>query len=486
MPRPRHGWIGLLLLACTGTAGAETSWLDHFTFTFSERLRGEFVDFFEPSATVAPAGANRYDFLGSQTRLGVRATFPHLQLVLEMQDTQIANLPEDASLPPPQGNLGTGAIYYANTRRTPQSEPFLKLGFLTYRSSGLALTGGRFEVRDGLETTPGDATLAFVKKTRIAERLVGPFDFTHVTRSFDGMRATWDRPGLNLTAFATKPTAGGFEISANREIEKMGIAGVSITSNRLPIPDAPPADLRFFWLYYDDSRDDVLKVDNRPLAVRMADHDAISINTVGGHAITAVPLGPGTVDLLGWGVVQAGRWGTQDHAAWAFAFEAGYQLPRLPAAPWLRVGIDRSSGDDDPFDDVHESFFQVLPTARTYAQFPFYNLMNDQDVFAELILRPHSRVTIRADYHWLEVTEGRDLWYAGGGATNDDIFGFSGSPAAGHRELAQVADVSVTVQVIDRLTCGAYYGHAFGGDVVRATYPGVTGDYGLVELTFRY
>lgn len=26
--------------------------------------------------------------------------------------------------------------------------------------------------------------------------------------------------------------------------------------------------------------------------------------------------------------------------------------------------------------------------------------MNSQDTFAQLILKPHSRVTVRTDYHW--------------------------------------------------------------------------------------
>jgi len=97
-------------------------------------------------------------------------------------------------------------------------EPFLKLGFLTLRRSGFAATGGRFEYADGLETEPADPTLTFVKRFRIAERLVGPFSYSHVSRSFDGGRLSYDRPGWNVTAMAARPTHGGFEVSANREI----------------------------------------------------------------------------------------------------------------------------------------------------------------------------------------------------------------------------------------------------------------------------
>lgn len=185
-------------------------------------------------------------------------------------------------------------------------------------------------------------------------------------------------------------------MSANPELD-VTLGGLSLTLKRLPA--APPADVRVFYLYYDDSREAPLRVDNRPLAVRMTDAAAVGVHSVGGHAVTVVDAGPGMVDLLGWTTLQAGAWGEQDHQAWAWALEAGYQLPRLLAAPWLRIGWNRSSGDDDPDDALHETFFQVMPTARIYAQLPFFNLMNSEDLFAQLILRPHARVTLRTDRH---------------------------------------------------------------------------------------
>src|SRR5262249_22594424 len=155
------------------------------------------------------------------------------------------------------------------------------------------------------------------------------------------------------------------------------------------LPGAPPLDARLFYLYFQDERFDraaatkpPVKVDNRPLAARVADEDAIAIHTVGAHAVTVVDVGPGRIDGLLWGALQTGQWGVQDHDAWAYAAEAGYQLPHVPAAPWLRVGYDQSSGDDNPADGDHRTFLQMLPTARIYAQFPFFNMMNTQDLFA--------------------------------------------------------------------------------------------------------
>jgi alginate export protein len=485
-PRARGGWSVLAIaLLCAGPASG-SDWRDSVAFTLSDRARGEFVDWFRPPSDVARAGAERYGFFGNQLRLGASVVLPHLQFTLEAQDTRLVNLPGDATLPAPQGPLGPGALYFLNTRDTSQGETFLKQGFATLRGRGFTAKLGRFEYRDGLETTPGDPTLAFLKRVRIAERLVGPFDFTHVTRSFDGAVLSYDEPGWNATAMGSRPTRGGFEVSANRELDGVALAGLALTAKRLPFASAPPADLRLFYLYFEDRRNDPLKVDNRALVDRRLDRDAIEVHTLGGHAVTAVELGPGILDGLVWAVAQFGDWGELDHTGWAYAVEAGYQLAGVPAQPWLRIGINQSSGDDDPADGSHRTFFQVLPTARVYAQLPFFNLMNNRDVFAQLILRPHSRITLRTDYHWLSLTERDDLWYAGGGATNERIFGFSGSPSGGARDLAQLVDASLTVSLHQYVTLGVYYGHAFGGDVVRTNFTGSDADYGFVELTFRY
>jgi hypothetical protein len=490
----RHaGVTGATVLVALGVAAAQgvPSWRDRVTFSINDRVRGEFVDWFGPpqvtpppdSRPIAP-GAERYNFFANRFRAGLRALLPPVELNLQFQYTELANLPDDASLPAPIGSLGTGATYFANTPQSPQGEPVFKQGTITVRGHGVTATFGRFEYRDGLEVVPSDETLAFLARTRIAERLVGPFDFTNVGRSFDGARIAYDTPEWNLTAMGTRPTQGGFEVSANRELD-IELAGLAWTLRRLP-QGGPPTEARLFYLYYRDGRDDTLKVDNRPPGDRRADTGAISISTIGADVITALDAGPGIVDLLGWGCVQTGTWGRQSHGAWAWALEAGYQLPRLPAAPWLRAGWDRSSGDARPDDDHHRTFFQLIPTARTYARLPFFNLMNSSDVFLELLLRPHERVLVRSDLHWLRLTEGRDLWYSGGGATSSTIFGYAGSPAFGSRALARLADVSVTIALHQHLILEGYAGHAFGRSVVGWTFPGKDATYGFLEMTFAY
>src|SRR5438094_871787 len=144
-----------LLGASVGRGDEGGGWRDRVTLIASERRRGEVVDWFRPQPGAADPEASRYAFVASQLRAGLSVVLPHAQLTLVAQDTRLGNLPDDASLPSPVGNLGPGAVYFANTKQRTQGEPFLKLGFMTLRRAGLTAAVGRYEYRDGLETVPG-------------------------------------------------------------------------------------------------------------------------------------------------------------------------------------------------------------------------------------------------------------------------------------------------------------------------------------------
>jgi hypothetical protein len=242
-----------------------------------------------------------------------------------------------------------------------------------------------------------------------------------------------------------------------------------------------------FGLGYSDYRDRVVKTDSRPLAVRTADAEHIQIGAYGGHYLQTFHSSDGTADILLWGALQNGSWGKLAHRAYAFAAEAGWQPPVLRSVkPWLRGGYNYGSGDGNPNDGTHGTFFQVLPTPRVYARFPFFNMMNVRDIFAEMILRPAKAVTIRSDVHWLDLADRNDLWYSGGGAFQPWTFGYTGRPSNGQAGLATLFDVSADYNVNAHVSVGAYYGHVAGKPVIQSIYPrGKNANLGYLELSFR-
>lgn len=444
----------------------------------SNRTRVEFVDWFDN-----PGLNGRHEFVHSRTRLGLRLVAEPVEAYVEYQNTVLGNVPENAP--------GPGGVYFANTARHTQVGNWVRQGWvkLVHPFGGLraGVQMGRQIHADGAEIVPADPSLAWLRKARIVERLIGPFEYTAIGRSFDGVVATLDHAVFNVTGFALRPTSGGFEVDAGRHIESIDLAGLSATLKDRPGFDRTNA--RLFWLYYADDRpdtEDLVVLDNRPLALRSVDRDEIVVSTIGGEWMHVHDAGPGRLDLLVWAAEQFGDWQALDHAAWAFAAEAGYQMPAWWGQPWLRTGVFRSSGDDDPDDDRHETFFQMLPTARIYAQTPFYDLMNDQDVFVQLLLRPAKQLAVRIDGHWLSVTERADLAYFGGGATKDDFFGYGGLPTGNARGLAYLVDLGVTWTPCDFLTIGTYYARAFGQGVIHESFEDTTLDYGYVEATLRF
>lgn len=428
------------------------------------RLRIEDWDWFD-----TPAAVGNYTFGAAQLRLSLGQQTERIDWQVEGEFPWLINLPKDAIAPAPQGQLGFGASYFAASG-TKDVSAILKQAFVRFKGIGgdkaSSLRVGRFEFADGAEVTPKDPTLAILKRDSIAHRLIGPFGFTHIGRGFDGVQYVRNTNNSNVTLLGARVTEGAFQLNANKEMDVDFYYGAFTKPIARKVVQS---ELRAFALHYHDGRR-VLKTDNRLLAVRAADGDNVRLTTVGGHLVSAIKAGSGTADLLLWGAGQFGCWGALDQRSGALAAEAGYKFA-VRTSPWIRAGYFRSTGDGDPADGSHTTFFQVLPTARVYARFPFYNLMNNEDVFAQFRLKPHSRVSLRADVHHLRLSSGRDLWYVGGGAFQNETFGFAGRPGGGNRNLGTAFDLSADFNVTQTTVLTFYASGVRGGGVQRFIYP---------------
>ena len=431
------------------------------------RARGEFWDWFKGTS-----GDSSYAYAATVAKLGLKWQQDLFDLHLEAQNTALMGLPDDASAPAPQGSFGLGPVYLSHNRRQSDASVFLKQAHLTLKQlgvPGLSLRGGRHSIAEGAEVLSKDPTIDWVKKMRVSQRLLGPFGWSHVGRSYDGFTLSWTKDAYNFTLHGSHPTQAGFDLAGNKTITDIDIlyAGFNLTRPEF----AKTTDARLFYIYYADGRN-LRPTDNRPAAVRNRRH--LAINTGGGHLIHVVPTGAGPIDLMGWGVVQGGDWGSQDHNGWAFAAEVGWQPSGLPWKPWFRIGYNLSSGDDDPNDGDHDTFFQMLPTARVYSFSTFYNLMNNEDIFFQLILRPFKGLVWRTDFHYIRVSEKNDLWYQGAGATlggRQAGFGFVGRPTFGKRDLFQIIETSLSYNLNKHININVFFAHVFGDSIVDQIYP---------------
>src|SRR5262245_55275068 len=259
----------------------------------SLRLRGEFWNWFEPTGP----HSNQYNFFASVFRGAVKWTDDYFDLFLEAQEVGLMNLPDDAVAPAPQGTLGGGGQYFAHNRRTDDTNVFLRQGFFTLKRlgvAGLTLRGGRFEFSEGLEVLTKEPTLDWLKGARISQRLIGPFNFSHAGRSYDGLHGSFTRGPWNFTLMVSHPTQGGFDLAGMKEMNEIDLRYSPVNLTRPEF--APNSDARLFYICYGDDRG-LIKTDNRPSAIRAADHQDIFIHTEGGHWIHVLPTSAGPLDL---------------------------------------------------------------------------------------------------------------------------------------------------------------------------------------------
>lgn len=446
-------------------------------FTVMDRTRVDAWQWF-----AAPPAQNSYGYVESLLRIGAGQQFHRWDWKLELSQPAILDAPGDAiGAGPGQGQLGLGATYYAVNRNSYPAAAFFKQGYVDFHAKKTSLRVGRFEFVAGAEGKPAEPTIAWLQRQRIAQRLLGSFGFSDAQRSFDGASFRSQVGHFNLTAFAARVDQGVFNMNGNPELN------VDVQYLALTEPVGKHVLWRAFAIGYHDGRTGVTKADNRSAALRSADHNNIRIGTYGGNFLATIPAGLGKFDFLFWGVGQNGSWGDLSQSAGAVAVEGGYQLSHVATRPWLRGGWFRSTGDDNPTDHVHNTFFQVLPTPRIYARIPFYNLMNNTDGFVQLMDQPTKKLALRSELHWVKLTSPHDLWYLGGGAFNSKVFGFVGRPANGETSLASVADVDANWRAAKSLDLDFYYGFAQGKSVVRAIYPeGRNLQYGFVQLVYHW
>lgn len=426
-----------------------------------------------------------YGHQDSLLRLGIAQRIKAWDYMAELGQSAELALPTDAVSPiSAQGQFGLGGTYYAsNSNNQYPAAASLRQGYVRYHFKGDAdtLRIGRFEFFEGQEITQKSSALAWLQTNRVAQRLVGNFGYSNAQRSFDGIEGRVGGKDWNLTAFGGRAIQGVFNMNANPELnvdlQYLGYTRMLAKQHVI---------VRGFGIGYHDGRTGLTKTDNRPAAARALDHKNIRIGTYGGDLVAAIPAAGNTFDFVLWGAGQFGSWGLIDHRAGAVAVEGGLRMDSLRTTPWLRGGYWRSTGDNNNTDGVHNTFFQIAPTPRVYARFPFYNLMNSTDSFVQLIDRPSKALEMRSDLHFLKLTAPTDFWYQGGGAFDNKVFGFTGRPGSGSGSFSSLYDLSADYTVSPHILLAAYYAHAFGKTVIANIYTtNRNSNYGYFELTYR-
>ena len=434
-----------------------------------------------------PKANGAYTFATSVFKVGAVNSTRLNDFTLEFEQPTLLSVPHNASGSGAVGNLGYGANYYA-ANGNQGAALFIKQASVRFKRLGnnpdADLQVGRFTFSDGAETTPADPALAYLKQTRINDRLISEAFNSNLGRSFDGVRFSDNQRLRNVTAFFASPTRGAYDLNGWDTLADIQVGYLAATFTQAGKRDA--AEGRVFSIYYADERENDVKVDNRSTAARTADTRGIHMGVFGGNYVRSVALGPGRLDAVLWGTGEIGSWGHLSQAAYAYDTELGYQFTHIAWRPWLRLCYSYYSGDGSASDSVHGTYIPLLTTALKFAPFPFYTQSNMQDFFGQVILRPHPKLNVRAEVHGLQLAHSQDLWYTGSGAYEELNFGYSGRTSGGNSNLGTLYTLGMDYNPWRNLTVSLYLSYARGGDVQAATFPGKDADYTTLQFLYRF
>jgi hypothetical protein len=394
--------------------------------------------FFAPPGRDADAD---YTLVSNRARLAVAVDFRRVRFEGSFQYAQLFGLPREAFGP---GPFGPGALYHA-AARTPQAFQ------LYFKSMSLTLK----DVVPHLSVQVGRMSHASDEESRQRGRLIGNADWTVFERAFDGARVDYRRQSWRIRSAFLMPTQGGFEESASPTIGKVQLATAEFSSRYGAI----------FAHRYRDTRAVGARPDNTGIAVDGVD---VNVQTYGGSVAVA------GIDV--WGAWQRGNWYGDPHEAFSVMATARHTWPRARWQPVLRGEVLYASGDRDPNDAQHGTFFPMLPTTRPDLLRGVYAQMNLRDVAAGASVQLHPRVRVDADLHLLALARRQDRWYSGTGATafGGDYFGFSSRASTLRTGLGTFVQAAATTTLKPYWTTSAAVGVIRGGDVVRRQFAGRT------------
>jgi len=418
------------------------------------RWRQEVLD----SLSANRALDHNYSFGNLRERFGGDVKYSWVTLHVLAQAANSYNVPNDAS-------FGAGSSYYSLARNdtAPSMIGLAELSLIAKPTAAITAGVGRQVIKDGGEPPTGNARIDWIQENRIAERLIGPWEWVNVARRFDGISGSYNTSQVNVSAFGARILQGGLAYAdAFNPLDGVQTAGVSVAAR--PGLFLPNTEIRFFDIGYRDFRP----------VTDSAFGDNLYLNTLGLDSVGVYPAGPGAFDALFWGAYQSGSYGTKSQRAVAFLLEGGYGLPAAPWSPWFRTGVNYASGGTQSDANVHTTFVNLAPTNHKFYGIQDLNAFQDlTDIFFQFMVQPAKALKLEVQDHIFRLSNNRDTWYFGSGPAANSAYGITARAGAGtlSTNVGNEVDLVSTWTPMKNTSIQAGFSHFEGGSAAREIYP---------------
>ncbi len=256
-------------------------------------------------------------------------------------------------------------------------------------------------------------------------RLISTLDWANTRRRFDGVKVFWTDDTWDIDMFYVKPTPVNLAKGMNRKPDRYDhdtdFYGLWVTYKAMP-----KHGIEGYFLAYDGTGPAT------NANGRMGDR---CVYTLGGR-FWGKPA-PWDYELEAAG--QLGSFAGDSVRAWMLSAVLGYTVPQFPWQTRIGLGFDYASGDNDPGDRTHGTFFQHFPFGHAYLG--FIDLVGRQNIIAaraDLSMKPCKNVKFKLTYHtFCRASDTDALYNAGGGIVRGG--GLAGDNSIGHELDATLA-----------------------------------------------
>lgn len=292
------------------------------------------------------------------------------------------------------------------------------------------------------------------------QRLIGPFGWDNVGRSFDGLRARAARGRFTVDGLLAR-------------VSSVATVGATTGSDLYGVyaqwARRPGTEYEAYWLAWDDHAATPGEI--------MPSTGTSRVDAFGVRLKDRAGPVDGVVEV----VAERGRIGGDDLSASAAAAQAGWSLGPKDSVR-LFAGYDWASGDEDPTDGERQEFFNFFPT--NHPHYGYADLQGWRNVRS-----PYAGVSLRAGRHFaqvkahdFELEEPRGPWKSAGGAE----LGFDMTGASGRRVGSEI-DLTYRFAWTGKAVMEAGYSRFSPGRFARATRRGPdASDWAYVMLTVTF
>ena len=335
------------------------------------------------------------------------------------------------------------------------------------------------------------------------ERLIGPLEWSNISRTFDGVKLRWEEKSWSLDAFASTvvvPERGSYNQSdffnGNETDREQVFSGLYFSTTALG-----PQTIDLYALHLHENPNPRfqpaaigntnfatfgLRIKSKPGAFAHAEPVGDGKAVADGKSTPPAPAAPKPVglDYDLEAAFQTGEVRGLDLTAFAVHAGLGYTFDTV-WRPRLGVEYNYASGDSDPTDTSVETFQNLFPTNHK-----FYGIMdltawqNMHHAAAELKVQPCKTVTAQLGYRAFFIASTDDVWYRANGVSAVRPL-TPAARAASNYEGSQV-ELVLTWNVKKWLQIQGGYAHFFAGDYLEDTGASDDADFGYVQamLTF--